>query len=60
MLGICLVEATKRTGRDGGLGSCWWTVVFLWQSFEVTTWKSVGDRLTGKVESDVLVARAGL
>ena len=59
VLGICLMEATRKKFGDGGVGSCWWTILAGWYFLVVFAWKSVGDELTGGAESGMWVTRTG-
>ena len=59
VLGICLMEATRKKFGDGGVGSCWWNVLAGWYFLVVFAWKSVGDELTGGAESGMWVTRTG-
>ena len=57
MLGICLMEATRKRFGDGGVGSCWWNVLAGWYFLVVFAWKSVGDEPTEGAESGMWVTR---
>ena len=52
-----LVEVTEWKCENGGMGSCWWTVVAGWYFLVVPLWKSVGAAFTEEAESGMWVAR---
>ena len=59
VLSICLVGVTRRKRGDHGAVSCWWAVVAGCYFLVAPVRKSIKDQLTGKVKSDMWVARAG-
>ena len=54
-----LVGVTRRKRGDHGAVSCWWAVVAGCYFLVAPVRKSIKDQLTGKVKSDMWVARAG-
>ena len=60
MLRICLVKTMRWRFGDGGVCSCWWTVVAGWYFLVVPVWISIGDGLTREIELVELAAGAGI